>query len=392
MLSGLSYSRRGSRQVGQEAEMRRKFVLGGLVLALAVTALALAGGSAARSEQDPFKVAFIYPGPHNDGGWSQSHDRGRLAIEKALGNKVETTYKENIFSNAQVPQVVAGLVRQGYDMIFGCSFGMFENGVNGQLYSRYPDVLFEQATGLQVKKNQSEYFGAGEDTIYLSGMAAGAASKKGLIGYIVPFGIPEVVRHINAFALGAQATNPKARVKLLWTNSWVSPPKETAAAKNLIAAGVDVLGQNVDTPAAGVVAEAKGIPWVGYDSDARKTAPKQWLTAAVYNWGQYYVKRVRAAINGTWKAGFYYGTIKDGFTSLAPFGPKVSAKTRAAILAKQKAIVAGKFNVFTGPILDQKGKVVVPRGKTLKVLPDLYSMQWLAKGVIGKVSTVQPPG
>ena len=170
--------------------MRRKFVLGGLVLALATTALALAGGSAARSEQDPFKVAFIYPGPHNDGGWSQSHDRGRLAIEKALGNKVETTYKENIFSNAQVPQVVAGLVREGYDMIFGCSFGMFENGVNGQLYSRYPDVLFEQATGLQIKKNQSEYFGAGEDTIYLSGMAAGAASKKGLIGYIVPFPIP----------------------------------------------------------------------------------------------------------------------------------------------------------------------------------------------------------
>jgi len=372
--------------------MRRKFVVGGLVLALAVTALALAGGGAARSEQEPFKVAFIYPGPHNDGGWSQSHDRGRLAIEKALGNKVETTYKENIFSNAQVPQVVAGLVREGYDMIFGASFGMFENGVNGQLYKKYPDVLFEQATGLQIKKNQSEYFGAGEDTIYLSGMAAGAATKKGLIGYIVPFGIPEVVRHINAFALGAQAMNPNARVKLLWTNSWFSPPKETAAAKNLISAGVDVLGQNVDSPAAGVVAESKGIPWVGYDSDARKTAPKQWLTAAVYNWGPYYVKRVKAAINGTWKSGFYYGTINDGFTSLAPYGPKVSAKTKAAIAAKRKAIVSGKFNVFTGPLVDQKGKVVVPVGKTLKVLPDLYSMQWLAKGVVGKVSTVAPPG
>lgn len=372
--------------------MRRKFVVGGLVLALATTALALAGGSAARSEQDPFKVAFIYPGPHNDGGWSQSHDRGRLAIEKALGNKVETTYKENIFSNAQVPQVVAGLVREGYDMIFGCSFGMFENGVNGQLYSRYPDVLFEQATGLQVKKNQSEYFGAGEDTIYLSGMAAGAATKNGQIGYIVPFGIPEVVRHINAFALGAQVMNPKAKVRLLWTNSWFSPPKETAAAKNLIAAGVDVLGQNVDSPAAGVVAEAKKVPWVGYDSDARKSAPTQWLTAATYNWGPYYVKRVKAAIAGTWKAGFYYGTIKDGFTSLAPYGPKVTAKTKAAIAAKRKAIVSGKFNVFTGPIRDQKGKIVVPAGKTLKVLPDLYSMQWLAKGVVGKVSTVAPPG
>jgi basic membrane protein A len=372
--------------------MSRKFVGAGLVLALTAMGLVLAGGGAATPEQEPFKIAFIYPGPHNDGGWSQAHDRGRLAIEKALGNKVQTTYKENIFSNAQVPQVVAGLVREGYDMIFGCSFGMFENGVNGQLYNRYPDVLFEQATGLQIKKNQSEYFGAGEDTIYLSGMAAGAATKKGLIGYVVPFGIPEVVRHINAFALGAQAMNRNAKVRLIWTNAWYSPPKETAAAKNLIAAGVDVLGQNVDSPAAGVVAESKGVPWVGYDSDARKTAPKQWLTAAVYNWGPYYVKRVKAAMNGTWKPGFYYGTIKDGFTSLAPYGPKVTAKTRAAIAAKRKAIVSGKFHVFSGPLYDQKGKLVVPKGKTLKVLPDLYSMQWLAKGVIGKVSTVAPPG
>jgi basic membrane lipoprotein Med (substrate-binding protein (PBP1-ABC) superfamily) len=372
--------------------MRRKRTVLGLVLGLAAAALVLAATVSAKSEQEPFKVAFIYPGPHNDGGWSQAHDRGRLAIEKALGDKVETTYKENVFSNAQAPQIVAGLVREGYDMIFGCTYGMFENGVNGQLYKKYPDVLFEQATGLQIKKNQSEYFGAGEDTIYLSGMAAGAASKKGLIGYIVPFGIPEVVRHINAFTLGAQATYPGAKVKLIWTNSWYSPPKEAAAAKNLIAAGVDVLGQNVDSPQAGVVAESKGIPWVGYDSDARKSAPKQWLTAATYNWGPYYVKRVKAAINGTWKPGFYYGTIKDGFTGLAPYGPKVTAKTKAAIAAKRSAIVAGKFNVFTGPLYDQKGKVVVPAGKTLKVLPDLYQMQWLVKGVIGKISTVAPPG
>lgn len=372
--------------------MRRKHALTLAVAVLAMIGLVLAATGSARSEQTPFKVAWIYPGPHNDQGWSQAHEAGRLAVEKALGSKVETTYKENIFSNAQIPQVVAGLVREGYKMIFGCSFGMFENGVNGQLYRKYPDVLFEQATGLQIKKNQSEYFGAGEDTIYLSGMAAGAASKKGLIGYIVPFGIPEVVRHANAFALGAQATHRGARVKLIWTNAWYSPPKETAAAKNLIAAGVDVLGQNVDSPAAGVVAEAKGVPWVGYDSDAHTSAPTQWLTAAVYNWGPYYVRRVKAAINGTWKPGFYYGTIKDGFTSLAPYGPKVSAKTKAAIAAKKKAIVAGKFHVFQGPLYDQKGKLMVPKGKTLKVVPDLYSMQWLVRGVIGKVSSVAPPG
>src|SRR5439155_214545 len=189
-----------------------------------------------------------------------------------------TTYKENIFSNAQIPQVVADLVREGYKMIFGCSFGNFSNGANGQLYKKYPDVLFEEATGTQIEKNQSQYFGAGEDTIYLSGMAAGAASKKGVIGYTVPFGTPEVVRHANAF------------------------------------------------------------------------------------------------------------------TSLAPFGPKVSAKTKSMIAAKQKAIVSGKFDVFQGPLYDQKGKLMVPKGKTLKVLPDLYTMQWLVKGVIGKVSKVTPPG
>jgi basic membrane protein A and related proteins len=372
--------------------MRRKVVAAGLVLVLAAVGLTLTGAGSARSEQAPLKIAWLYPAPHNDGGWSQAHERGRLLVQKTFGDKVQTTYKENVFSNASVPQIVAGLVREGYTMIFGCSFGQFENGVNGQLYAKYPDVLFEQATGLQVKKNQAEYFGAGEDTIYLSGMAAGAASKKGLIGYVVPFGIPEVVRHINAFALGAQATHPGARVKLIWTNAWFSPPKETAAAQNLIAAGVDVLGQNVDSPAAGVVAEAKGIPWVGYDADARKSAPKQWLTAAVYNWGPYYVKRVRAALNGTWKTGFYYGTIKDGFTSLAPYGPKVSAKTKAQIAAKKKAIVTGKFNVFQGPLYDQQGKLKVPAGKKLKLIADLYTMQWLVKGVIGKVSTVLPPG
>ena len=301
--------------------MERKRMAVGTILLTAVGAALIFAAAGSGAKSAPYKVAWIYPGPHNDAGWSQSHDEARLFVQKKLGSaKVQTTYKENVFSNANVPQVVAGLARDGYKMIFGASFGMFENGVNGQLYRRYPDVLFEQATGLQIKKNQSEYFGAGEDTIYLSGIAAGAATKNGLIGYIVPFGIPEVVRHINAFALGAQLVNPKAKVRLIWTNAWYSPPKETAAAKALISAGVDVLGQNVDSPAAGVVAEKEGVPWVGYDSDARKSAPKQWLTAAVYNWGPYYLRRVQAAINGTWKPGFYYGSIKDGFTSLAPYG------------------------------------------------------------------------
>src|SRR5262249_2138461 len=184
---------------------KRRYVLGTLRAALGVTVLVAATTSTAAKQAAPFKVAWIYPGPHNDGGWSQAHDAGRLYVQKMLGSKVQTTYKENVFSNASVPQIVAGLVRDGYKMIFGTSFGMFELGVNGQLWQKYPKILFEQATGLQVEKNQAEYFGAAEDTIYLSGMAAGAATKKGVIGYVVPYGIPEVVRHANAFALGAQA-------------------------------------------------------------------------------------------------------------------------------------------------------------------------------------------
>ena len=374
--------------------MRRpKLVLGVLVLAVAALALTLVAtvGAKPGKKQKVFKVAWIYPGPYNDGGWSTAHNAARLYVQKALGSQVQTTYKDKAFSNAQVPQIVAGLVRDGYQMIFGASFGEFELGVNGQLHTKYPNVLFEQATGTLIAKNQSEYFGAAEDTIYLSGMAAGAATKTGVIGYIVPFGIPEVVRHTNAFTLGAQATHPGVKVKIVWTNEWYSPPKETAAAKALVAAGADVLGMNVDSPASGVYAESKGIPWVGYDSDAKKFAPKQWLTASVYDWGPYYLRRIKAAIAGTWKPGFYYGSINDGFTKLAPYGPSVTAKTKAAIAAKLAALKSGKFNVFQGPLYDQSGKLMVPAGKRLKVLPDLYSMQWLVKGVLGSVSHVPPP-
>jgi basic membrane protein A and related proteins len=372
----------------------RKFRLGALIACLALAAALTASLATAKParQQAAYKVAWIYPGPYNDGGWSTAHDAGRKYAEKVLGDKIQTTYKDKVFSNAQVPQIVAGLARDGYQMIFGTSFGQFELGVNGQLYAKYPKIKFEQATGTQIKPNQSEYFGAGEDTIYLSGMAAGAATKKGVIGYIVPFGIPEVVRHLNAFALGAQATHPGVKVKIIWTNAWYSPPKETAAAKALVAAGADVIGQNVDSPAAGVYAEKARVPWVGYDANAQKFAPKQWLTAATYDWGPYYVKRIKAAMAGTWKPGFYYGTIKDGFTGLAPFGPNVSAKTKAAIAKKRADLVSGKFAVLQGPPYDQKGKLMVPKGKRLKVLPDLYSMQWLVKGVEGSVSKVLPPG
>jgi basic membrane protein A len=357
------------------------FVLPLALAAALILALGVSTGSARTQKKSaPFKAAWIYVGPHTDNGWSQAHDRGRLYVQSKLGSSVQTTYKENVPEGPQTAQVIESLIRDGNKLIFATSFG-FQPAVVAEA-RKHPDVKFEMATGTAQSKNVAEYFGAGEDAIYLSGMAAGAATKKGVIGYVVPFATPEVLRHASAFTLGAQATHPGAKVKLIWTNSWLDLSKEKKAAQSLVSAGADVLGQNVDSPATGQYAESKGVPWVGYDSDAQKFAPKQWLTAAVYNWGPYYLRKTKAAMDGTWTTNFYYGSLKEGFVSLAPYGNKVSAKTKAAIAKKRAALIKGTFYEFAGPLYDQKGKLRVKKGQRLS-LKDLYAVNWLVKGVIG---------
>jgi basic membrane protein A len=362
--------------------MRRKHALAALLLALGATAsvLIVGAGVGSAKTQAAYKAAWIYVGPHNDGGWSQAHDQGRLFVQKALGSKVQTTFKENVPEGPQVAQVIESLIRDGNKIIFATSFG-FQPAMIAEA-KKHPDVYFEQATGTATSKNLAEYFGAAEDAVYLSGMAAGAAATCGTIGFVVAFPIPEVIRHANAFALGAQTTHPGAKVKLIWTNSWFAPDKEKKAAESLKAAGACVIGQNVDSPAAGQYAQSAGLPWVGYDSDAQKFAPTSWLTGAVYNWGPYYLSRVKAAMAGTWKTGFYYGSLKDRFVDVAPYGPKVKAATKAAIAKRKAQIISGTFYEFRGPLYDQTGKLRVPAGKSLTV-KDLYAMDWLVKGVIG---------
>jgi basic membrane protein A and related proteins len=361
--------------------MSRRMGVLALTMAVAAALSALTAATAGAGQKAAYKVAFIYVGPHQDHGWSQAHDAGRLYVQKALGSKVQTTFKENVPEGPQTAQVIDSLVRDGNKLIFATSFGFQDAMVAAA--KKYPDVKFEQATGYKLSKNLAEYYGAGEDSIYLSGMAAGAATKSGVVGYVVPFAIPEVIRHTNAFALGVQAMHPGAKVKIVWTKAWLAPDKEKKAAESLHTSGrADVLGQNVDSPATGQYSESVGIPWVGYDSDAQSFAPKSWLTAAVYNWGPYYLKETKAAMAGTWKSGSYYGSLKDGFTKLAPFGPAVSAKTKAAIMAKLAALKSGSFYEFQGPLYDQSGKLRVPKGKKLS-LNDILGMNWLVKGVVG---------
>jgi basic membrane protein A len=357
----------------------------GFAITLAATlALGACGTSStstgSSSTPSVIKAAWIYVGPTTDHGWTQAHDDGRKFVEQQLGGSVQTTFKENVPEGPQVAQVVEGLIRDGNKIIFGTSFG-FQDA----LYSEallHPDVKFEQATGTKTATNMGEYFGAAEDADYLTGMALGAASKKGKIGFVAPFPIPEVIREINAITLGAQATHPGATVQVVWTNTWFDPTKEKQAAQSLLSVGVDALGQGQDSPATGDAAKAVNIPWSGYDSDQSSYAPDIWLTGTVYHWGQYYANRVKAAMNGTWKSDNYYGSIADGLVGLAPFGKSVPASVQSQITAKMDALKNGSFYEFTGPLTDQTGATKVAAGTKLTVT-DLYAIDWFVKGVIG---------
>ena len=332
------------------------------------------------TKSHPFKAAFIYVGAPSDAGWTHAHDVGRLEVQKYFGGRVQTMYKEDVPEGPQCTQVITQLVDAGANIIFATSYGYQPELVAAA--AKYPHVLFEQATGTTVTKTLSEYYGAGEDGDFLSGMAAGAASVTGKIGFVAPYPIPEVIREVDAFTMGAQLMNPKATVKVVWTNTWFAPATERTAAEALVAAGVDVLADGQDSPTTGQVAEAHGLKWTGYDSNQESFAPKAWLTATTYNWGPYYIMEVKAAMNGTWKSHFWYGSLADHFVIMAPFGSSVTAATRKAILAKESAISKGTLDPFTGPIIEQNGTVGVKAGVTLTVMQK-YSLSWFVKGVIG---------
>jgi len=344
------------------------------------------GSTQASPSSGPIKAAWIFVGPTTDGGWTTAHDRGRKYVEQQLGSKVQTTFKENVPEDSVTP-IIEGLVRDGNKIIFATSFG-YQDAMDAAA-KKHPDVYFEQATGYKQETNLAEYFGAAEDADYLTGMALGAASKKGKIGFVAPFPIPEVIREINAVTLGAQATHPGATVQVVWTTTWFDPTKEKQAAQSLLNNGVDAIGQGQDSPATGEAAKSVGIPWSGYDSDQTQFAPDIWLTATVYNWGPYYAKRVQAAIDGTWKGGSYYGNLADGFVDIAPFGKSVSAGTQATITQKKQDLIKGSFYEFTGPLKDQTGAIKVPAGTKLPLVDannpglSILGMDWFVQGVIG---------
>ena len=373
--------------------MKMKHLKGIALAAAAVVGLAACGGSssstdttaaAAGGDYSNLKVAVVYIGVPGDAGYTYQHDQGIKELENELG--ITVTRLENIPEGAESAATFDQLASEGYNLIFGTSFGYMDPML--ETAAKYPNVCFEHATGYKTAPNMGTYFGAAEEARYLSGIAAGAASKSGKLGYVAAFPIPEVVRGLNAFTLGARSVNPKATVQVAWTSTWFDPAKEKEAAQSLLQAGADVLGMHQDSTATGEAAKEAGAKWVGYNSDTKAgDFPDTWLTAPIWDWGPYYIKAAKSLAAGTCLAGDsgqYYGNMADGTVKLGTFGSSVSAETQALIAEKTAAIIDGSFAPFTGPIKDNTGKEVIAAG-TVAPLGDLLGMQYLVEGVIGEI-------
>ncbi|MCS0632458.1 BMP family ABC transporter substrate-binding protein [Telluria mixta] len=331
---------------------------------------------------DPLKVAFVYVGPVGDAGWTYAHEQGRLAMEKALGGKVATTYVENVPEGADAERVIRKLAADGNKLVFTTSFG-FMNPTE-KVAKAFPNVVFEHATGFKVAKNLGVYETRQYEGTYLQGVIAAKMSKSGTIGFVGSFPVPEVIRNINAYTLGAQSVNPAIKTKVVWINSWYDPAKERQAAETLIAQGADVLTQNTDSPATLQVAQEKGKYAFGWDSDMARFAPKAHLTATTNSWGDFYTRTAQSVIAGTWKSAEVHGGLMEGMVKMSPLNAVIPADTAKLFETKKAAIIGGKLKPFQGPLKDQSGAVKVAAGSEMS-LADLKGMNWYVQGVEGTI-------
>lgn len=340
-----------------------------------------AGGGGCATE--PIRAAFVYVGPIGDAGWTKKHDDGRLALEAALGDCVETSFLESVPEGAESEAVFERLARDGNDVIFGTSFGYMDQML--AVSERFPDVVFEHATGFKVSDNMGTYFGAAEEARYLSGMAAASVTETNEIGYVAAFPIPEVLRGINAFTLGAQRINPDVTVEVVWTSTWFDPVIEKEAAEALLNGGADVIAQHQDTPSAGEAAQDAGGYWLGYNDDMSRFAPDAWLTAPVWDWGPFYISVVEDIMNDTWTSSQFYGNMAGGMVTLAEVSDVVPQDVRDQITSVQAEIIDGSFTPFDGPVRDQDGTEVIAAGATPD-LGTLLGMDYLVEGVVGSAT------
>ena len=338
--------------------------------------------AAAPAPAAPLNIAFAYVGPVGDGGWSFAHDNGRKALEKEFGDKIKTTFVESVPESADAERVFRDMVGQGNKLIFGTTFGYMEPMLKVATDSK--EVKFEHATGYKTAENMRTYDSRTYEGAYMAGVIAGAMTKSNTLGVVGSVPIPEVLRNINSFTLGAQSVNPKITTKVVWVNEWFSPPKETEAATALINGGADVLFQNTDSPAVLKTAQEKGKRAFGWDSDMTAYGPKAHLGSAVINWAPYYIKATQDALDGKWATGQTWWGVKEGAIDMVSIAEDVPAETKAKIDEIKKGLKDGSFSIWKGPIVGQDGKELVAKDM---VADDkfLSGVNFYVKGVEGKV-------
>ncbi|WP_051526698.1 BMP family ABC transporter substrate-binding protein [Alkanindiges illinoisensis] len=334
------------------------------------------------SAADPIKAAFIYIGPTGDHGWTYSHNQGRLAVESKLKGAVKTSYIENVPETADAERVMRNLAQQGNKVVFATSFGYMNQ--MAKVAKIYPNTIFMHATGYKTGKNMGTYDVHTYEGAYMLGVIAGKTTKTNKIGVVASFPIPEVVRNINAYTLGARSVNPKVTTQVIWVNSWFDPGKERDAALALISQGSDTLMQNTDSPAVVQAAEQKGVHAFGWDSNMNKFGPKAQLAASVIHWETIYTKVLSDVLNKTWKPGQIWWGVSHGAIDIENFGPDITPEAKSAVLAVRENIRTGKFHPFSGPIADQSGKVIVAKGKVFSDA-ELSKMNFYVQGVTGSL-------
>jgi len=352
---------------------RRRFLQ-----ATAATGLVASQGIVSAWAAEPLKIGFVYVGPIGDYGWTHGHDLGRKAVEAHLGNKVKTTYVESVAEGPDAERVIRQLAQQGHGLIFTTSFGYMEQTL--RVAKQFPKLKFEHATGYKTADNVSAYNSRFYEGRAVVGHIAGKLTKTGKIGYVASVPIPEVVMGINATALAARKVRPDAEVRVVWVHTWFDPAKEADAAKALIDQGVDIMTQHTDSPAPLQVAESRGILGFGQASDMKAYAPRAQLSAMLDLWGDYYISRVQAVLDGTWKSQSIWYGFKEKMLAMSPYGEAVPEALRQEADAIIAGTINGSYHAFTGPIKNQKGEVVVQDGARMSD-DDLLKMNWYVEGV-----------
>ncbi|GAA6140291.1 BMP family ABC transporter substrate-binding protein [Hydrogenophaga sp. 5NK40-0174] len=341
-----------------------------------------APAAAEAPKTEPLKIAFTYVGPVGDGGWTFAHDNGRKAVEAEFGDKVITTYVESVPESADAERVLRDLASNGNTLIFGTTFGYMEPML--KVAADFPDVKFEHATGYKTAANMRTYDSRTYEGAYMAGVIAGSMTKTNTLGVVASIPIPEVIRNINSFTLGAQSVNPKVTTKVVWVNAWFDPPKETEAATSLINGGADVLMQNTDSSAVLQTAEKMEKRAFGWDSDMSSYGPKAHLGSAIINWAPYYIKATKDAMDGTWSTGGVWWGHKEGAIDMVSIAEDVPADVKAKIDTIKAGLKDGSFSIWKGPIMDQSGKEVLAADA---VADDAFlgGIKFYVKGVEGQL-------